>query len=168
MSLLPPNSELVACAWLAAVPGFSSAMIGTTLPNLPSKGTVPAWVATGFLKVLVVGGSPHAFVPQAQPVVGITCYAVNVTQVGANGPINVATKPPWDRAALLGEQIRQAAYPLNKSAAGRVLSMPVPGYARAAVQSAVVLTEPRRVPSDFASYAQYTLDVQLSWVAEAT
>jgi len=168
-TLLLPNSELVALAWLASVPGFTTAMVGTMLPKLPGSGTMPGWVATGFVTAAVVGGSPDAWMPQAQPVIGVNCWAVNATQTGGpTGPINPATKPPWGKAAQLGEQIRGAAYTLNRSGAARQVAMPVTGYAHAAVQSAVLLTEPRRVPGDVGSYARFTFDMQLFWFPEAT
>jgi hypothetical protein len=166
MTLTLPNSELVACAWIATVPGFTSAMVGTTLPSIQK--TLPAWVSTGFITVMVVGGTPGAYMPQAAPVVQVDCWAVNATQVGVGGPINVATKPPWGTANGLAEQIRAASYGLNKSAGGRRLAMPVAGYAHAAVQSAQLMSEPRRLPADPASYARYQFDLQLFWVAEAT
>lgn len=166
-TLLIPNSELVALAWLARVPGLSAAMVGTTLPRLPATGVVPAWVATGFVTAMVVGGSPGLYMPQAAPVVGINAWAVNATQSGGpSGPINVAAKPPWADAAQLCEVIRKAVYVLNRSGGARQLPMPVPGYAHAAVQSAVLMSEPRRMPSDLASYARFTFDLQLFWFAE--
>lgn len=168
MTLLLPNSELVALAWVASVPGFTTAMVGTTLPSLPAKGAVPPWVGTGFITAVVVGGTPDAYMPQAQPVVQFDCWAVNATQAGATGPINIATKPPWGRANQLAEQIRAASYDLNRSGAPRRLAMPVSGYRHACVHSALLLSEPRRLPSDPASYARFQFDIQLFWIAEAT
>ena len=163
-TLLLPDSELVAQGWLAAIPGWSSAMVGTTLPRLGPVGPLPAWVSTGFVTVAVVGGTPASHVPQAQPVLSISCYAVNAKCAGPDQPISTSTKPPWGRASQLAEQIRAAAYVLDKGA-GRAVSMPVPGYAHAAAQSALLLSEPRRVPADIASYARYQFDLQLTWVA---
>ena len=169
MTLLLPNSELVALAWLAAVPGLSAAMVGTTLPRLPATGALPGWVTTGFVTAAVVGGSPDAWMPQAQPVIAVNCWAVNAAGNGTPGaPINAGTKPPWGKAAQLCEQIRAAAYMLNRSGAVRQVALGVAGYAHAAVQSAVLLSEPRRMPSDPASYARFTFDMQLFWFAEAT
>jgi hypothetical protein len=164
-TLLLPNSELVAAGWLAAIPGWSSAMVGTTLPRMGKSGPLPAWVATGFATVAVVGGTPASHSPQAEPVVSVNCWAANATGGGAaSAPINVSNKPPWGKAAQLAEQIRQAAYTLDKGF-GRGVAMPVPGYAHAAVTSALLLSEPRRMPSDIASYARYQFEIQLTWVA---
>src|SRR5207248_7092389 len=57
-TLLLPDSELVASGWLAAIPGWSSAMVGTTLPRLGPNGPLPDWATTGFVTVVVVGGTP--------------------------------------------------------------------------------------------------------------
>lgn len=163
-ALLLPDSELVAQGWLAAIPGWSAAMVGTTLPRLGPTGPMPDWVTTGFVTVGVVGGTPASHVPQAQPVLSVNCWAVNAKCSGSGQPINVSAKPPWGDASQLSRQIVAAVYVLDKGA-GRAVAMPVPGYAHAAAQSALLLTEPRRMTSDMAGYARYQLDVQLTWVA---
>lgn len=168
-TLLLPNDELVCLGWLATIPGFTPAMVGTTVPRMPSSGPMPAWVASGFLAAAVVGGSPDPYMPQGAPVLEVNAWCVNATQAGGpSGPVNVATKPPWGKAQQLAQQVWQASYLLNRSGASRQVAMPVAGYAHAAVQSAVVLSTPRRMPSDFASYARYTFDLQLFWFAEAS
>lgn len=163
-TLLLPDSELVAQGWLAAIDGWTAAMVGTTLPRLGPNGPLPDWVATGFVTVGVVGGTPASHVPQAKPVLSLNCYAVNARCPGPGQPISVSTKPPWGDASQLSRQIVAAAYVLDKGV-GRAVSMPVPGYARAAVLSALLMTEPRRVPADIAGFARYQLDIQLTWVA---
>lgn len=167
-TLLLPNSELVACGWLAEIPGWSSAMVGTTLPRMPSSGPLPAWATAGFATVAVVGGTPGALMASVEPVVSINCWAVNATGSGTAGaPINVQNKPPWGKAAQLAEQIRAAAYTLDKSG-GRSVAMPASGYAHAAVLGAQLLTEPRRMPADLAGYARFQMEIQLRWVAGST
>lgn len=166
-TLLLPDSELVACAWLAQVPGWTTAMVGTTLPRLGPVGPMPDWVATGFVTIGVVGGTPAAEVPQAVPVLSVNCWAVNAKCAGIGQPINVSSRPPWGRASQLAEQIRHAAYALDKGL-GRTVSMPVPGFAVAGVQSALLLTEPRRVPADLAGFARYQFEMQLTWVTGAS
>lgn len=160
-----PNSELVAAGWLASISGWSSAVVGTTLPRLASQGPLPSWATTGFATVAVVGGTPAALMPVAEPVISINCWAVNASVAGApTGPINVSNKPPWGDAAQLAEQIRAAAYVLDKNTA-RSVAMPVPGYAHATVMGAQLLIEPRRMPADIAGYARYQMDVRLTWAA---
>lgn len=168
-TLLLPNSELVACGWLSAVPGFTAAMVGTTLPRIPGAGPLPDWIGTGFVTVgPVVGGTPGGYMPTAEPVLSISCYAANATGTGLPGaPINVSTKPPWGRAAQVAERIRAAVYTLDKGP-GRQVAMPVPGYAHATVTGAQMLSEPRRMPSDPASYARYQFDLQLFWIGGTT
>lgn len=163
-TLLLPDSELVACGWLAQISGWTSAMVGTTLPRLGPDGPMPDWVATGFVTVAVVGGTPASHVPQAEPVLSINCWAVNAKCAGPGQPINVSTKPPWGDASQLSRQIVAAAYALDKGA-GRAVAMPVPGYAHAAVTSALLLTEPRRMTADIAGFARYQFEIQLTWVA---
>lgn len=163
-TLLLPNTELVTLAWLALVPGFTNAMLGTTLPR-----DEMSWTATGFVKVgPVVGGSPNPYNPQANPVIGIDCYAVTASKASPSAAPTVSNKPPWGKAAQLAEQIRQAAYALLYAAGPRHVAMPVPGYAHANIQGVSLVTEPRRMPGDAASYARYTFDLRLTWVAEAT
>ncbi|QOR55838.1 MAG: hypothetical protein YHS30scaffold324_70 [Catenulispora phage 69_17] len=162
-TLLLPNSELVACAWLAQVPGFTAAMVGTTLPRLGPTGPLPDWVAAGFVTVAVGGGTPGSHAPLAEPALSVNCWAVNATCTGSGQPINVSPRPPWGKAAQLAEQIRHAVYVLDKGAT-RAVSMPVPGYAGAAVMSALLLSEPRRVPADIAGFARTQFDLQLDWV----
>jgi hypothetical protein len=69
--LLLPNSELVACAWLAQVPGWNAGMVGTTLPRIGPAGPLPDWIVAGFVTVTVVGGTPGSHVPQAHPVLSV-------------------------------------------------------------------------------------------------
>jgi hypothetical protein len=165
--LLLPNSELVACAWLAQVPGWNAGMVGTTLPRIGPAGPLPDWIVAGFVTVTVVGGTPGSHVPQANPVLSVSCWAANATCKGIGQPINVSPRPPWGKAAQLAEQIRHAAYLLDKGI-GRYVAMTPPGYAGAAVVSALLLSEPRRIPADIAGFARYQFDLQLTWVTGAS
>lgn len=165
MTLLLPTSRLVACGWLiAAVPGFTAAMVGTTLPQDPTK-----WYQTGFVEVgPVVGGTPDSYVPLSNPVLSIHCWGVNLTQpLPPTGKPNVSNKPPWSRTAQLGEQIKKAAQTVQYTGSARQVSMPATGYAHASVQAAVLLTEPREALGDVASYAHFQFDMQFSWIPEA-
>lgn len=163
-ALLRPNSELVALAWLGQIDGITPGMVGTTLPR-----DVMTWTANGFAQVATLGGSPHAYLPVASPVLEVNCWAVTASQSAPSAPVNVSNKPPWGRAQRLVETIRAGLYALTLDGygRGRWLTMPVPGYAHASVQSAVMLTEARRIPDDQGSYARYSFDLQLTWIPEA-
>lgn len=145
-----PHSELVAVAWLKGIPGIPAGAVGTTLPADTS-----AWL-DGFLQVSVVGGSPHRDVPQHQPVVQVDCWAANPS----------GARPPWGKANQLAERITAHCYGNVNDAlpVQRVVTLP-DGYQPARVQSAYVVTEPRRIPADEARFARYSLDLQLFWVA---
>ena len=149
MTLLP-HTELVAVAWLKGITDVPSAAVGTTLPK-----DATTWL-DGYVQVSVVGGSKHRYVPQGQPVMQLDCWAAN--RGGA--------KPPWGKANQLAETIAQHCYGGVNSAAPvqRTVALPA-GYQGARVQSAYVLSDPRRVLSDEARYACYSLDLQLFWVA---
>jgi hypothetical protein len=142
-ALLLPNSDLVACAWLASLAGLSAGMVGTTLPK--SNATL---AASGFVQATVFGGSPLAEVPQNHPVVSIDCWASNVS----------SSKPPWGRANQLAEIVKAATY-----SPGAILTLPA-GYHKARILHALALSEPRRVLGDVASVARFTFDVSFNWV----
>ena len=60
--VLRANTDLVAQAWLAGVPGLDGAMVASTLPS-----DVTGWAVSGFVQVTTVGGSPDAYVPMREP-----------------------------------------------------------------------------------------------------
>jgi len=120
----------------------------------------------------VVGGTPEALIPVARPVLSVHCWGVNGTPSYKDGNPNPAwswsNKPPWNRTAQLAEQIRAAA--LRTSYDGgltKQVPMLAGGYAHAYVHAAYLLTEPRRIPGDVASYAHFQFDLQLVWTPEA-
>lgn len=149
------TTDLVACTWLASLPGFSPAMVGTTLPR-PDGDGVLSWASTGFVQVTaVVGGTPEMYVPLASPVIQIDCWA---TQADSD-------LPPWAKANALAENIRWGCLdPANFQRAITLRS----GYAQARMKSAYLLTEPRRVPGDEADYARYLVNLTLNWVEVTT
>jgi hypothetical protein len=152
---LLPSDELVASAWLAAVPGLSSAMVGTQLPpDVNADGSVAAWITTGFVTVAVVGGTPDALLPMQRPVMQVECWA---TVPGSN-------LPPWWKAAAIAQAILRATWdryrisrPLTITAGGVV-------YPTAVVQSAYMATSFRRLYADQADYACFQGDLALTWV----
>lgn len=155
---LLPNDELVATAWIGSIPGFTLAMVGTQLPpDVNPDGSVASWIATGFVTVSVVGGNPDSLLPINRPVLQVDCWA---TVPGSN-------KPPWLRAAALASAIRNATW--DRIRTPRPLSATVNGveYPLAVVQSAYIVTAPRRLYDDQGDYARYQADVALSWIAPA-
>ena len=144
-----PHSELVAVAWLRSIPSML-ASAGTTLPK-----EATTW-ADGFLRVSIAGGRSDRDVPQHSPLL----------QVDVFFPNRGSGRPPWNKANQLSEQIRAACYPRGDDAnpTQRTVTLPT-GYQQARVQSAEVVTEPRRMLGDDARYALYALDLSLTWVA---
>jgi hypothetical protein len=145
---LRPTGELVAVAFLGSVQGLSPQMVATTLPADDTT-----WAATGFVTVAVVGGSPNIYLPVKSPVFQVDCWAV---KPGSG-------KPPWWKANAIAEAIRYAT--LQRTGLNRVLAINANGvsYPSAVVQSACLLTEPRRMYADSADYALYSCDVQMTW-----
>jgi hypothetical protein len=160
-----PTSPLVARAWLALVPGITTAMTGTSLPRIGAT-SLPPWVTTGFLTVQVVGGSPHLEMLIAQPVISVKCWAVNATQPDPpDGPVAVQAKVPWNRSEELAESVRQASYPMQRDPATRLVTLPVAGYCQATVTGAQLLSEPRPI-QDPTGYACHQFDLQLTWIPQ--
>lgn len=147
-TLLRPNTELVALAWLAGVDGLSSSMVATQLPR-----DVSAWQTTGFVTVYVTGGQPSMYTPLRSPILGVDCWAVNPN----------SNKPPWFQANQLAEVIDQGC---RAADAQRWLTLPA-NYAQARVTTAYWVTEPRRVYDDPGNLARYQGNLALNWVAAA-
>src|SRR4051812_9424101 len=90
-----PNTELVAAQWLRlAVPTIG---VATTLPA-----DVAPLRTSGFVRVATIGGSPNRDVPMRAPVVAAECWAAPATAG--------SSKPPWNRANGIAEQIMDACY----------------------------------------------------------
>ncbi len=140
-----PNSELVAAAWLALVPGIPAGKVATSLPADTST------FSDGFVTVAVVGGSPDPDIPMRRPVIQVDCW---VSTAGNS-------KPRWSRANDLAELVRAASYPPSSATAVRV--SPRTGYDDARVWGAYLLTEPRRVEGDPNRHARFTFDMQFHW-----
>lgn len=152
---LEANDELVAVKWLATVPGFTSAMVATTLPaSVDPSGKPAAWLATGFVTVTVAGGNPDPLLPVNRPVMQVDCWA---TVPGSN-------KPPWGKAAALASAIRRATW--SRTEIPRPLALAANGvtYPTAVVQSAWLATGFRRIYDDQGDYARYQGDLVLEWI----
>lgn len=141
------NSELVAVAWLQGADGIEAAQVATTLPSDETT-----WSANGFVQVpMVVGGTPQLHYALREPVVQVDVWAVNPS----------SGKPPWGKAASLMELIVAATYDVDRMQ--RTLTLPS-GYPQARVTTAHLITEPRRIPADNASYARFSADLALHWI----
>ena len=96
--MTPPNSGLVAVAWvrgITAASGFDPARVAA---HLPTGDTGDALLRLGWVQVAVVGGSPDIDIPVRRPVVQIDAWVM--TQPGG--------KPPWGQAWALAEVVRLA------------------------------------------------------------
>lgn len=141
------NTELVAVAWLSSAEGIETGQVATTLPS-----SQEAWEPNGFVHVVgAVGGTPQLYYALREPVVQVDCYAVNPS----------SGKPPWGKAASLMELLVAATY--DEAGLQRILTLR-PGYPQARVLTAHFTSEPRRMPSDDASFARYQADLALHWI----
>ena len=149
------NDELVLAAWVAGRPGFTSAMVGTTLPR-----DMAGWAANGFVVVgPVIGGETLGDQgPIAHTSIQVSAYAVPATATSTN----TGTRPPWGKAADLIEQIVRACYDDPAVASldlgprfrrARVLDVsPDPSNGR-----------PTRVGTEDPPIARYDVDLSVLW-----
>lgn len=151
---LSPSDEMVAAAWIGSIPGLSPAMVGEQLPPDVVDGTVAAWVATGFVTVSVVGGTPDDLLPVNRPVVQVDCWA---TRPGSN-------KPPWPDANAIALAIRRATWDRYRISRPLAISVNGVAYPSAVVRSAYMATSFRRIYDDQGDYARYQADLALTWV----
>lgn len=147
-TLLLPTNELVASAWIQAVLNQVGG-VGSKLP-----GDQASWKDTGFVQIAIVGGSSSPTMPVKSPVIGCKCTAVN-----PGGRL-----PPWDQANQLAERIRAGCFTAQQAPLEVTLHA---GYMHAAVRSAFLLNEPRRLGGDDSAYARYQFDLQMHWTAVA-
>lgn len=145
---LIPADELVASAWVGSITGLSPQMCATQLPSDET-----AWSDNGFVTVAVVGGSPHPDLPLSRPVIQVDCWAVSLS----------SSKPPWFKASAIATAIKYACW--HRTNIPRLLTITANGvtYPSAAVRSAVMVTQPRRIYGDPADAARYSCDLQLVW-----
>ena len=149
----PPNSELVARAWVGTAAGLTTSRVALMLPQDTST-----WAADGFVTLggggagAVVGGVPDRYTQLRNPVISAHCWAINPA----------SAKPPWGKAARLAELIREATN--DEATIRRTLTLPA-GYGPARVNEAYALSEPRRVPGDQGMLAHFQFDLQLHWIA---
>lgn len=148
MTLLIPNDELVAKAWLVAAVPLAASKVATTLPD-------PPWTDDEFVQIMQVGGSPDQDVPVGEPVISVNCFAMKASSL----------KPPWGQANQLAQQIWLATFPVRwaPDPAVELATLPA-GYGRAIVRVVRAMSQPKRIESDPSQYAVYNLDLQFSWV----
>lgn len=155
MPITYANSELVTRAWLLAQPGIPANKVGTTLPQ-----DISTWASTGFIQVIVTGGSSNYYYGYRCPAITAHCWAINPNK----------QTPPWGMAADLAEAIVHACHRENGL---ENLSLGVSGAPTVRVTQAWILKEPRRIPWGFPSgqgsfidpgeAAHYTVDFQIAW-----
>lgn len=148
MSLpLRPNTDLVACAWIASVPGLSIEGVATTLPD------AGLWPINGFVVVTGGVGGTMLDVPARNPVIQVDCYA---TRAGSN-------KPPWGRVSLLAETIRAETFQRERAVRDLELVAGAVTYPPVRVSGVRLVSEPRRMYGDPADWAHVQFDLQLLW-----
>lgn len=146
--VLLPNTELVVISYLQTMPGVTADVIATQPPQDESQ-----WKQNGCITVSVVGGHPDADLPTRNPIVQLDFFAVNPG----------SDKPPWYKAASLGEQVWLATrmrerVPRNVTvSAGGVL------YPPARVLTAYFLDEPRRIWKDAGDWAHFMGLLAMTW-----
>lgn len=145
-----PTAELVAVAFGKAVLSLAGK------PTVPVVTTLPAatvWQATGAVQVEGIVGTVARDTDLRSPVVSFGFWATKPN----------SDKPPWGQANELAEDIRGAAFWDWADAALPLDLEPAGVYDPVLVQSARVITEPRRMPDPDLSRAHYTMDFQLWW-----
>lgn len=141
------TDEVVTCAWLAQLSGFSAEMVGEQLPR-----DTTGWAGTGFLTVAVAGGGTVPEFRLESPVMDVRGWA---TTPGTS-------EPPWNRARNLVAAVQAGTYRRTPW----FLELPACSE-NAVVKTAYVLGKPRRAYGDFGDYAAYVVDLVLHWVPVA-
>lgn len=143
-TLLHPNSEAVAVAWLS---GLLPVGVATTLPKLASW-PVYSGTVKGFATVSIVGGRTFD-----------TGLRMPVVSVGTWAAVEGSDNPQWQAAMQLAELVLVPAFALFESVTVR----PSVKYDLARVQSVRLNAEPRRVPDPDASMAHIETELILAW-----
>ena len=144
----PPNTDLVAEAWIAQrVPGIVAAQVAGSLP------AVASWLDEGFVTVQSIPGTqPNVDIPVRRPIIQVDTWGASGAQTA---------KPHWGKAFRLAELIRLATEEGQEY--GQTVTLP-DAYDGARVQAAYLVAEPSKVPGDPSGYAHVTLDLALDWV----
>ena len=140
------SAQQVAVAWVKSLPDFMGIPVATTLAPQAGWGTgVQDFVVAGFS----LGGIPGAYTLTRVPVVQMDCFAKAPN----------SNRPAWNRASMLTEALRDACY--SGYAAG-VLSF-AGGFPSVTLHSVVPMSEPRRILSDVAAIAHYSIDLAFTY-----
>jgi len=134
------TDEMVAVAWCKAVITEAAA---TILPD------VAAWSDTGFVQWSTVGGNVNIDTPLHTPVVTADCWAGKTD----------SDRPKWGQASALAAAVYRAS--IDQRA--QVRSLQLPRGITVRLQSVWPLNHPRRINSDPARFARYSLDIAFAW-----
>lgn len=145
--VLRPTSELAGIAWIQSIHGLTADVVAAQLPDEAQ------WLANGAIVLKVIGGSPDPYLPVAAPVFQLDFWASK----------EASDKPPWGRANLLAEQVRDGC--LDRVNFSRPLALSANGKpcGTAVAEDATMLTVPRRGYGDRADWALYSADLRLTW-----
>jgi hypothetical protein len=158
------NSELTAIAWLKTIEGLPTNAIGTTLP-MGEDGSVPSWVSTGFVQVIVSGRGTSQFNHGYRaPVITAHCWAASAKK----------QRPPWNQANDLAETIWEACLVEGNGIENLTLPVNVTQPPKVRILQTWGIQEPRRMPYGFPTMGrgqfinpgnscQYTVDFQIAW-----
>lgn len=146
---LRASSELAAVYWLKSLPGIPEDRVDVVLPDAQNEFLL---VAPGFVTVRVIGGTPHMYLPQREPVVEINTWVAFPNEQHS----------PWPASSLLADTI--IAECTKESNFGHVLTHP--DYETIRMMSAYPTTEPTRFEDDDARYARYVFEMQMYWVGD--
>lgn len=157
MTLAPPNTELVAMAWLSTWSGIPAGLIATSLPKDPERPT-PAEKAAAWSVFVQVRSLPGTASDPELPE-----RRTGVVQLDFWARQRTSARQPWGAALNLAEKVRIATFRDNSSAMSRALNMPASGYLPARVLGAYLTRDPVRVEGDPSGYARCTTDLAVDW-----
>lgn len=148
-----PTAALVVVAWLGQrVPGFTPAMVATTLPR-----ELSTWADAGFVQVTIIPGSVDSDSGATRSAVAqIDAWGINLAGDGG-----AQARPAVFKATRLAELIRRATED-DVQTFGRPVEMPT-NYLPARVLAAYPMTDPTPVPDDPSGYGRVTFDFALDW-----
>jgi hypothetical protein len=141
-----PTATGTVITWLAT-------FMPAVAQNLPKVSSWPVLSDTvrGFVTVPAVVGGSGRDTPLRVPVMQVECWGAAID----------SDRPHYGAAEQLAEDVVFEVY--NDAAYPRTVTQRT-GYNAALIQSARLITEPRRLDDPDTGYARYVLDVELAWV----